>query len=315
VSNEKTLQLVHFHEVGAIDSIVDTVGVVLALHLLGVEEVYCSALPMGNGTVWAAHGLMPVPAPATLNLMQDMVLCPGPGTRTGTPTTGELVTPTGASLIRALCGLPSLYHTGEDGVSPPSSGSKATLQGVLPPYGFKLERVGTGAGSKDFPKHPNIVRVMVGTLNEHSGGVRATDRMIEPNTNNKNGSHDTGSQLLKKSTPKHEDFSKDITYPNDCSRASISASETSLWEEETLFMFQANVDDATAEALAYTADCVRDVSGVLDVWTEAIGMKKGRAAQMLNVLSQSDKSTKVCVYVCVYFYLCVCDVFDGSNVA
>ena len=93
---------VHFHEVGAIDSIIDTVGVILALYILGVDMVYASALPIGSGTVWTEHGLMPAPAPATLLLMQDMKLAPGP------PVTGELATPTGVSLVRALCGMPSL---------------------------------------------------------------------------------------------------------------------------------------------------------------------------------------------------------------
>jgi uncharacterized protein (DUF111 family) len=73
-----TVEQVHFHEVGAVDSIIDTVGVLLALHLLGVSEVYCSNVPMSSGVVRGAHGIMPVPAPATLYLMQGMPLTAGP---------------------------------------------------------------------------------------------------------------------------------------------------------------------------------------------------------------------------------------------
>ena len=72
------LKQVHFHEVGAIDSIIDTVGVVLALHTMGITDVYCSSIPMSTGIVRGAHGIMPVPAPATLSLLKGMSLTSGP---------------------------------------------------------------------------------------------------------------------------------------------------------------------------------------------------------------------------------------------
>lgn len=71
----ESIDAVHFHEVGAVDSIVDTVGTLIALYSLGVASVSCSRLPMGEGTVWTEHGLLPVPAPATLRLMVDMPTC------------------------------------------------------------------------------------------------------------------------------------------------------------------------------------------------------------------------------------------------
>ena len=128
---------VHFHEVGAVDSIVDTVGTVLALHCLGVDSVSCSRLPLGEGTVWTAHGLLPVPAPATLRLLVGMPSCPGPP-----GITGELVTPTAAALLKVL----------------------ATSSGrvVGRPPCFTIRKVGIGAGTKDFVKHPNVLRVMIG---------------------------------------------------------------------------------------------------------------------------------------------------------
>jgi hypothetical protein len=122
---------VHLHEVGAIDSIIDIVGVVSALEWLGIDDVVSSALNVGGGTVTIAHGTYPVPAPATLRLL------------TGVPTYGgevqsELVTPTGALVV-------STY---------------ARSYGPIPP--MTVEKSGYGAGTKDFPGRPNVLRVIIG---------------------------------------------------------------------------------------------------------------------------------------------------------
>jgi pyridinium-3,5-bisthiocarboxylic acid mononucleotide nickel chelatase len=121
---------VHFHEVGAVDSIVDVVGTVYGLHLLEVDRVICSPLPTGTGFVRCAHGLMPVPPPATLQLMEG---CP----LRQVDVEGELVTPTGAALASSL----------------------AERFGPLP--GFTVRGSGYGAGKKDFP-FPNLLRVVLG---------------------------------------------------------------------------------------------------------------------------------------------------------
>lgn len=121
---------VHLHEVGAVDAILDVVGVIWGLELLGVEDVRCGPLRTGDGTVRAAHGLLPVPAPATLRLLEGHVVRPGPDGA------GELVTPTGAALVRVL-----------------SSG---------PPPGDYVPRAsGYGAGTKDFPGRANALRVIL----------------------------------------------------------------------------------------------------------------------------------------------------------
>ncbi|KAE8899610.1 hypothetical protein PF003_g16768 [Phytophthora fragariae] len=108
-----SLDEIHFHEVGAIDSIVDTIGSVIALDLLGVREVHASFLPFSSGTVKCMHGVLPVPPPATFRLMIGVPVCPAPkGAK------GELVTPTGISLVKALAstfGEPPAFiptHTG-----------------------------------------------------------------------------------------------------------------------------------------------------------------------------------------------------------
>jgi len=125
-----TVEEVHFHEVGAVDSLVDIVGFCCGIHRLGIEELYASPLPLGSGTVRTEHGLLPVPAPATLALLASV----------GAPTLpsgaqGEMVTPTGAALL-------------------------TTLTRFERPA-MKVERVGYGFGTKEFP-WANLLRVWIG---------------------------------------------------------------------------------------------------------------------------------------------------------
>jgi uncharacterized protein (TIGR00299 family) protein len=127
------LEKVHFHEVGAADSIADIVGTAVALDLLEVETLICSPLNVGSGTVRTEHGLLPVPAPATALLLTGVpVYARGPAL--------ELTTPTGAAVAVTL----------------------ATRFGVLPP--MKLKAMGYGAGDHEFPDHANVLRVILGEL-------------------------------------------------------------------------------------------------------------------------------------------------------
>jgi uncharacterized protein (TIGR00299 family) protein len=123
---------VHFHEVGAIDSIVDIVGTAICLELLGIEQLLAAAPPLGRGFVECQHGTIPVPAPATVELLKDIP------TR-GSNIEAELVTPTGAAVIAAL----------------------AAGVGIAPDMTFTA--VGYGAGTKDLPI-PNLLRVLIGEL-------------------------------------------------------------------------------------------------------------------------------------------------------
>jgi len=121
---------VHFHEVGAVDAIVDIVGSAIGIELLGVEEVFASPLPMGHGFVEVAHGKIPLPAPATVELLKGAPVYDA-------KIEGELVTPTGAAIIRSL----------------------ATSFGEMP--SMKVESIGYGAGKTEFP-FPNVLRLMIG---------------------------------------------------------------------------------------------------------------------------------------------------------
>jgi uncharacterized protein (TIGR00299 family) protein len=128
---------VHFHELGAVDTLVDVCGAVALLDQLGIDEVACSPLPFARGVTRAAHGTLPLPPPAALELLAGAPLH-------GVETEAELVTPTGAALASTL----------------------AVAWGPLPP--LELERVGYGAGTADFSDRPNVVRVVVGTARERS---------------------------------------------------------------------------------------------------------------------------------------------------
>jgi pyridinium-3,5-bisthiocarboxylic acid mononucleotide nickel chelatase len=124
---------VQFHEVGAIDALVDVCGVALALEELDIDRVACSPLPLGRGLVSAAHGVLPLPAPATVELLRGAPVY-------GVDTDFEFVTPTGAALVRALAG---------------------ETFGPVPQ--LVLDGVGYGAGTAELAERPNVVRVLIGT--------------------------------------------------------------------------------------------------------------------------------------------------------
>jgi uncharacterized protein (TIGR00299 family) protein len=125
------LAKVHFHEVGAVDSICDIVGACAGFHLLGVDAIYSSALNVGSGIVKTEHGILPIPAPATAELLTGKpIYARGPAI--------ELTTPTGAAIASAL----------------------ARDFGPLPP--MRISSTGYGAGDKDFPEHANVLRVIIG---------------------------------------------------------------------------------------------------------------------------------------------------------
>ncbi|MCC7294186.1 MAG: nickel pincer cofactor biosynthesis protein LarC [Phycisphaerales bacterium] len=143
-----TVEKVHFHEVGAVDAIVDVVGACFALHQLGVERVTCSPIPTGLGTVRCAHGDMPVPAPATAELLRGVPLATA-------DVAGELTTPTGAALLTTL----------------------ASSFGPLP--AMTLSAIGCGAGTKDFKERANVLRVLIGESAEPTGD----DKIVVLETN------------------------------------------------------------------------------------------------------------------------------------
>jgi uncharacterized protein (TIGR00299 family) protein len=146
---------VHFHELGAVDTLIDVCGAVELLDSLAVDRVVCSPLPVSRGLVRAAHGILPVPAPATVELLRGVPLY-------GVDTEAELVTPTGAAIVSTL----------------------AESFGVLPP--LTLERVGYGAGTRELPDRPNVVRVLLGTAVETGKTATADVCLLETNLDDLN---------------------------------------------------------------------------------------------------------------------------------
>ncbi len=135
-----SIEKVHFHEVGAADSIADIVGACVALDLLNVDELASSAINVGSGTVQTEHGVLPVPAPATANLLTGKpIYVRGPAV--------ELTTPTGAAIVAAL----------------------ASSFGAMP--AMRISSIGHGAGDRDFKESPNVLRVLIG---ERTGSPEST---------------------------------------------------------------------------------------------------------------------------------------------
>ena len=150
------LEKIHFHEVGAVDAIVDIVGACIGFHFLGIEKFSCSRLNVGGGTVKMAHGILPVPAPATANLLQ------------GKPTYSsgverELVTPTGAAIVATVC----------DSFGPQPA--------------MSVRAIGYGAGTADLEGQPNVLRIMIGEAAEKTvPGFDEEIAVIEANLDDMN---------------------------------------------------------------------------------------------------------------------------------
>jgi hypothetical protein len=141
--HQMPVEAIHLHEVGALDSIIDIVGIVFAMEWAGADRVSCSPLNVGGGMVHSAHGLFPVPAPATARLLTGVPVYSGAVQK-------ELVTPTGALIATTF----------------------ASTFGALPP--MSIERVGYGAGERDDPATPNVLRVLIGRADAQSTLERTT---------------------------------------------------------------------------------------------------------------------------------------------
>jgi uncharacterized protein (TIGR00299 family) protein len=149
------IETVHFHEVGAIDSIVDIVGACVAFDALKIERIISSPLHVGSGTFQCAHGTYPVPGPATAELLKGIPIY-------SKDVEGELVTPTGAAIISTLA------------------------EGYGPMPMMKIENIGYGAGTRDYPKFPNALRAIIGELEEDADRTPGAVTIIEANIDDLN---------------------------------------------------------------------------------------------------------------------------------
>ncbi len=151
----KTIEEVHFHEVGAVDSILDIVGAAVCFELLGIDKFICSPLRVGYGFIKAAHGTLPVPAPGTAELLRGIPVYAG-------DREGEYVTPTGAAIVAALC----------------------DSFGAMPP--MQTDKIGYGAGNRDPKDFPNVLRVFCGEAVATQADDKETIQVIETNIDDMN---------------------------------------------------------------------------------------------------------------------------------
>ena len=147
--HNQLIEKVHFHEVGALDAIIDVVGAAISFEMLGAERFVCSPLHVGSGTVEMDHGRFPVPPPAVTELLKGVPFY-------STDIQGELLTPTGAAILATVC----------------------NSFGSIPP--LKLEQTGYGAGTREYEKFPNVLRVLIG---EGEPAAAADERLLMIETN------------------------------------------------------------------------------------------------------------------------------------
>ncbi|MEP0911238.1 nickel pincer cofactor biosynthesis protein LarC [Leptolyngbya sp. GB1-A1] len=244
---------VHFHEVGATDAIVDIVGTCAGLDWLGVDQIYCSALPIGGGTVRAAHGRLPVPAPAVLKLweMRQVPIYSNGIDR-------ELVTPTGAALVTTL----------------------ADQFGAPPP--MTLQKVGLGAGSIHLPL-PNILRLWIGTA--EAGPAKKLHQANSPSKQTVlhcNAAPLATSHLL----PSEKKPLQRIHSAHHSSEA--AGIKETVGQQETVTVLETQIDDLNPQAIGYVMDALLR-AGALDVFTQPIGMKKSRPGLLLTVICRPEQ--------------------------
>lgn len=221
-----TVDEVHFHEVGAVDSIVDISATAICLDYLGFDSIVTSEIWEGKGHVWCQHGRIPVPAPAVLAIFsksQTRLHLSG--------VQGEMVTPTGAGIVAALSGENQL------------------------PDSFVIEKIGIGAGKKDFP-HANVLRAMI--LNTEK---------------EKKALHE------HKHKHKHErEHNHEYSHTHCHEERGFHDVQT-----ETVCVMETNVDDCSGEQLGYAREVLLK-AGALDVCCMPLYMKKGRPAYLFQII-------------------------------
>ncbi len=252
---------VHFHEVGAVDAIVDIVGACIGFEYFGIEEFYCSPLPVGAGFVRAAHGLMPVPAPATLELLARFgaTLSPVVTLSGGIeyPARSEMITPTGAALLAAL-------------VQP----GKTTRPAMT------LAATGYGFGSRQFD-WPNALRLWLGTT--------ATNPRPPATPEPDHAHHHPEPDRFQADHPQHD-------HPHQPQPVTPPATETLTPTIGEVSLIETNLDDMTGEGLGFLLEKLMQAEA-LDVYFTPIQMKKNRPATKLSVLARPTDEARLAALI------------------
>ncbi len=221
---------VHFHEVGALDSIADIVGVVVGLDYLNVDEIQASPVPTGTGTIEIAHGHCSLPAPATAELLRGIPLAMS-------DVAFELTTPTGAAILKHY----------------------VKIFGPLP--AMTIQTIGIGAGSRDLPTQPNVLRLLLGNM---ESGVKSLHAAIQLGHENVAGI--SANAIVGAGRP-------------DGVKTPFPAPVA----QERVWMLETNLDDITGELVGHCVERLWTLNP-LDVWITPIQMKKHRPGVTLSIL-------------------------------
>ena len=254
---------VAFHEVGAIDSIVDIVGASVLLDALGIEELHSSTVCLGYGTIECAHGTLPVPAPATAVICQDIPVESG-------AYEGEMTTPTGAALLKA-----NVTHW-------------SPMPAMVP------HAIGIGLGTRELDGTANSLRIIAG---DPVSRVLPCTPAYSAGRPGEDGAGDAADAKPggAGATPDGDDAAPDMagTVPGI---APMKAQAAGMYVESCILL-QTNVDHLSPENVASSCEDLLG-SGALDVWQQPIAMKKGRLGSMLNVLARPEDADRLCELAC-----------------
>ena len=238
--HQMPVEKVHLHEVGALDSIIDIVGVVFAMDWAGAERIVCSPLNVGGGMVNSAHGTFPVPAPATVKLLGNAPVYGGKVQK-------ELVTPTGALIATTY----------------------ASSFGPIP--AMSVERVGYGAGDRDDPVTPNVLRVLIG---EETAGLKACTTF---------GS-DVGAAGLKACTTSGADASASLPAVPSSHPDVVQAFRPAVISGDRVLVIECEIDDMNPQIFGLVMDRLY-TAGALEVFYIPVQMKKNRPGTLLTVVA------------------------------
>lgn len=252
-----TVDEVHFHEVGAVDSIVDISAVAICLDYLGFDSIVTSEIWEGKGHVWCQHGRIPVPAPAVLAIFsksQTRLHLSG--------VQGEMVTPTGAGIVAALSGENQL------------------------PDSFVIEKIGIGAGKKDFP-HANVLRAMILNTGKEKKAVHEHQ-------------HSHGHEYGHAHCHEEQKTEKKKTAVNETKEEIKNKDEQKGFHDvqtETVCVMETNVDDCSGEQLGYAREVLLK-AGALDVCCMPLYMKKGRPAYLFQIICRlaDEEALKIILF-------------------
>jgi uncharacterized protein (TIGR00299 family) protein len=253
-----TPEKIHFHEVGAVDSIIDIVGAMIGFELLGVERFFCSPLRLGSGSVDSQHGRLPIPAPATADLLRGAPVYAG-------ELEGEFVTPTGAAIVATLC----------------------EEFGPIPL--MKVARVGYGAGSRDPKGFPNALRLMIGELEEADEPASPVAGAMPPRQNTPAvQSPKAGSAAqTERRRQKAEGRRQKAETRNQKAEVSRQRAEVYATPDETIVVIETNIDDMNPQVYSFVMERAFAL-GALDVFMIPAQMKKDRPGVLLTVLCRPE---------------------------